>query len=512
MVVFGSPVAAGFVVLTAGAAVALTLATLTLAGHLLEISAYARNVVGGLGLGLGVDYSLLLVSRVREEAARDGYGRPAVDRALASAGATIKVSALIVAGAGLSLQAFPQPLLRSIGLAIVLVAGCACFAALVALPALVVILGERLDHGTTPHRRARPAPPEAADPTGRWYAHARRVQARPRRYALIIGATMLAIAAPALTARLTQIDANVVLAGSPDRRVGQTIQRDFPTPSAFTPVYTAVRAPSTPAGRRAVQAYAAALGRLPGAARATAPQQVAPGLWRVDVQAAGGPLTAGAERLVRAIRTTRAPGPAVVGGETAQLVDLRAALAARWPWALLILLAMTLGPLAFATRSAWLPVKTFAMNALTLAAAFGVLVAIFQDGRLEGLLDYTSSGALEAATMTVVAAIAFALATDYGVFLLTRVKEFRDLGLEQSEAIARGLQRTGPIITQAALLLCIALLSLLFARHALVKQVGLGTAVAVALDASLVRAFLVPSLMALFGPAWNWWWPRRSRR
>jgi putative drug exporter of the RND superfamily len=230
------------------------------------------------------------------------------------------------------------------------------------------------------------------------------------------------------------------------------------------------------------------------------------------VTPASAPLAARSERLVRAVRAAGAPGPVLVGGETAQLVDLRAALARRWPLALVLLLVATLGPLAFATRSAWLPVKTFAMNALTLAAAFGVLVVVFQHGRLEGLLDYTSSGALEAATMTVVAAIGFALATDYGVFLLTRIKEFHDRGMPQAEAVARGLQRTGPIITQAALLLCIALLSLLFARHALVKQVGLGTAVAVALDASLVRAFLVPSLMALFGPAWNWWWPRRSRR
>ena len=511
LLVFRSVVAAGFVVLTAGSAVVLTLAALTLAGHLTEISVYARNVVTGLGLGLGLDYSLLLLTRVREEATLDGYGRPAVERALGRAGRTIAVSALIVAGAGLSLLAFPQPLLRSIGLAIVIVAGCACFTALVPLAALLVILGARINSGTLPRWRAGVGSTNRDSERGWWYTLARRVQARPSRYALVAGAIMLALAAPLTGVHLTQIDANVVPASSPDRQVTEAINRDFPLPGALAPVYAAIRAPGTPAAAQRVRAYAETLSRLPGVTRTAAPSRIAPRLWRVDVIPSGDPLGSRAEQIVRTVRAARAPFPTVVGGEAAQLVDLRGGLAARWPWALLILVVATLTPLGAATRSAWLPVKTLVLNALTLAAAFGVLVFFFQDGRLESLLRYSSSGALEAATMTVVAAIAFALATDYGVFLLTRIKEFRDHGLAQEEAIARGLQRTGPVISQAALLLCVALLSLVFARHALVKEVGVGTAVAVALDATLVRALLVPSVMALFGPAWNWW-PGRDRR
>lgn len=507
-VFFRSAVAALFVTLVGGLTVLLTFALLTLLAHATEISAYTRNVVSGLGLGLGVDYSLLLVTRLREEAAHDGYGRPALERTLDTAGRTITVSAVIVAGAGASLLAFPQPLLRSIGVAVILVALCARLAAGGPLVALLALLGPRINALTLPRWRERLASPGQPATPGWLHRHVERVQARPWPYLLAVGGLLIVLAAPVAGIRFTQIDPNVIPKSSSDRQVTERVARSFPEPNALSPVYVALRAPVA-AGPR-LQAFASSLRGLPDAATVSPPALVSQDTWRIDVIPRGSPLGSGAERLVRAVRAAPPAYPTLVGGQSAQLVDLRAGLDRGLPWALVILLASTLGPLAWSTRSALLPAKTFLLNALTLAAAFGVLVFIFQDGRLQGLLGYTTSRALEASTMAAVAAIGFALATDYGVFLLTRIKQERDTGLSDNQAISRALERTGPVITKAAVLLCVALGSLVFARHALVKEVGVGTAVAVIIDAWLVRLFLVPALMRLFGPRWNWWPGSRS--
>jgi uncharacterized membrane protein YdfJ with MMPL/SSD domain len=509
--VFRSAVAALFVVLVGGFTVVVTSGALAALAHFTEVSAYARNVVSGLGLGLGVDYSLLLVSRLREEAVADGYGRPALERTLNTAGRTLTVSAAIVAGAGVSLLVFPQPLLRSIGLAVILVAVCAWLAARLPLTALLLLLGSRVNQGTPARWRDRLTPASRPDRHSWLYRHVQRVQARPWPPTLTGGGLLILLALPITGIRFTQVDPNVVPRSSPDRQVSETIQRAFPTPNALTPVYAAIRAPDTASAAHRLQAYAGELRALPGVGAVGAAEPVGDGVWRLDVVARGPVLGAGAQRLVRTLRAAPALYPTVVGGQSAQLVDLLAGLNRRLTLALVILLACTVGPLAWATRSVWLPVKTAVLNALTVAAAFGVLVLVFQDGRVERLLGYTSSGALEAATMAVVAAIAFALATDYGVFLLTRIKQERDAGFSDDAAVARALQRTGPVLTKAAVLLAVALGSLVFAQHALVKQVGVGTAVAVILDAWLVRLFLVPSLMRLFGPRFNWWPGRHSR-
>jgi uncharacterized membrane protein YdfJ with MMPL/SSD domain len=212
--------------------------------------------------------------------------------------------------------------------------------------------------------------------------------------------------------------------------------------------------------------------------------------------------------LVRAIR--RLPYVSV-GGRTAWYLDTSASLLRNLLYALLVLAATTVVLLFLVTRSAVLPVKAVVMNTLGLFAAFGILVFVFQDGRLEGLLRYRSQGALELTQPVLLAAIAFGLATDYGVFLLARIREAHDAGLANREAVALGLERTGRVVTAAALLFCVAVGSFATSGVLIVKEVGLGIALAVAIDASLVRALLVPSLMALLGD-WNWWAPRRLRR
>ena len=244
---------------------------------------------------------------------------------------------------------------------------------------------------------------------------------------------------------------------------------------------------------------------------AVQPPQAADGLWRIGVVAPGRRLDESAKATVRAVRAVPAPFPVQVGGSTAEFLDQQSALADRLPVALAILALTTLVILFLMTGSVVLPVKTLIMNLLTLSAAFGILKLVFQDGRLEGLLGYTSQGALESSQPILLFAIAFGLSTDYGVFLITRIKEARDGGLSNDEAVAVGLQRTGRIVTAAAILMCIAIGAFVTSEMIFIKQLGLGTALAVLIDATIVRALLVPSLMALLGE-WNWWAPKPLAR
>jgi uncharacterized membrane protein YdfJ with MMPL/SSD domain len=269
-------------------------------------------------------------------------------------------------------------------------------------------------------------------------------------------------------------------------------------PGLDAPLHVAVTSPGV-ARRFAV---------LPGALAVSTPKRLAPRLWSVDVVPRGGATSAQTKTLVRAVRAI--PG-AAVGGRTAWYLDTAASLRAHLPYALAILAATTFALLYFVTRSLVLPLKALLMNLLGLSAAFGVLVWIFQEGRLEGVLDYTSQGALELTQPVLLFAIAFGLATDYGVFLLSRIKEAHDDGLPNREAVALGLERTGRVITAAALLFCVAVGAFATSSILIVKELGVGIAVAVAIDATLVRAFLVPSLMALLGD-WNWWPAGRIRR
>ena len=249
------------------------------------------------------------------------------------------------------------------------------------------------------------------------------------------------------------------------------------------------------------EAYAAAARRLPDAALVL-PRRLAPGAWEVRVSSGASFLEPASQRLVHELR--RLPGDAPVGGSTAQYIDQKHTLGARLPLAIGLLCLVTYLLLYRATRSLVLPLKTLLMNALTLVATFGILVFVFQDGRLEGVLGYTSQGALQLTQPVLLFAIAFGLATDYGVFLLTRIKEAWDAGASNREAVAIGLERTGRIVTAAALLFCIAVGAFATSKVIMVKEVGIGIALAVLIDATIVRALLVPSLMAILG-RWNWW-------
>jgi RND superfamily putative drug exporter len=320
---------------------------------------------------------------------------------------------------------------------------------------------------------------------------------RPVPVAVAATALLVVLSLPFLGVRFTGIDASVLPPRLSSRVVDTAIRREFP-PTALSPVFAVVRGSEGDA-----RAYAAAV----EAPVVQAPRRLGGEAWLVTASSGRPFLDAASQRLVRQMRAL--PGDALVGGSTAQFLDQKQSLGSLLPVAAALLAVVTFVLLWLATRSLVLPAKALVMNLLTLSATMGVLVFVFQDGRLEGLLDYRSQGALELTQPVVLFAIAFGLVTDYGVFLLTRIKEARDGGAPNREAVAVGLERTGRIITAAALLFCVAIGAFATSQIIVVKEIGLGVALAVLIDATIVRALLVPSLMAILG-RWNWWPSTRS--
>lgn len=464
------------------------------------LSIFAVNLVTGMGLGLAIDYSLFMVSRYREELERVGPGAEALRRTLGTAGRTVFFSGLTVSAALASLTVFPLRFLYSMGIAGAIAALVAVAVSLIGLPALLAVLGTKVNALAPPGFRR----PQSG--RGGWYRFSRAVMRRPLPIAAACAVLLVVLGIPFLGIRFTGVDASALPPSASARQVDEAIRRDFP-PAPTDPVVVAVRAP-TNAG---LGAYAARLRALPGAAAVAGPAPAGAGVWRLDVIPQGAALSSSAKHLVQEVRATPSPSPVLVGGGTAGFLDQQTSLRSHLPLALAILCLTTLVLLFLATGSFVLPLKSLVMNVLSLSAAFGLLVFIFQDGRLQGLLQYTSQGALDSTQPILLFVIAFALSTDYGVFLLTRIKEHHDAGVPNSEAVARGLESTGRIVTSAALLFCVAIGAFSTSHITFIKELGVGTVLAVIIDASIVRALLVPSLMELLGE-WNWWAPRRLRR
>ena len=500
---FRSLVAAALPLLVGGLAIVATMVTLRAAAETTSISIFALNLVTGLGLGLAIDYSLFIVSRYREEIARRGAGLEAMRRTMATAGRTVLFSSLTVAGAIASLAVFPQRFLYSMGIGGSLVALLAAAIALVVLPAVLALLGERVN-ALSPaflHRRAeRDARPGAA---GFWYRLSQLVMRFPGRIAAASAGLLIALGIPFLGIQFTSVDAQVLPQSASARQVDDALRADFP-PFRDTPVTLAV-----PGGIDEARALARRAGRLDGVAEVRAPVELGRGVAALEVVSANGPLSDRSEDLAERLRAVE--GSALVTGFTAHHLDLEASLLDHLPLVLAIAALVTFAALFAMTGSVILPLKQILMNALTLSAVFGILVWIFQDGRFEGLLGYTSQGALETTQPLFLFAVVFGLSTDYGVFLLSRIKEAHDAGASNSDSVAIGLERTGRIVTAAALLFSIAIGAFVTSEMIFIKELGFGTALAVLIDASIVRALLVPSLMRLLGN-WNWWAPRPLRR
>lgn len=467
------------------------------------LSVFALNVVTGLGLGLGVDYSLLVVSRFREELRRGATPYSAARRAQLTAGRTVLFSGVTVAVALASLLVFPQPFLYSMGIAGLLVAGLASAVALTVLPAALVVLGPRIDALSLPRwRDGRALRRERRF----WRRLASAITAHPRLGAAAATVLLLLLAVPLTSARFAFADAHALPADASVRRVSERLDQEF-APNRTTPILVALGP--------------AAEGQLPAAQIATVRRELArtAGVAAVgQPEARGGravlrvvsadPAGSDASReLVRRIRALDAPAPLLVGGDTATFLDLRAGILDHLPAALaIVLLAVLLGQLPL-TRSLVLPLKTVLMSALTFLATMGVLVLVFQHGLLEGPLGFHSPGAVGIAESLVVLTLVVAVTTDYAGFMLGRIRESHEGGEGDAEAVSSGLALTGRTVTVAALVLAVAMGAFVSAENVYVKQIGLGVAVAVLLDALVVRVLLVPSLMVLLG-RWNWWLPR----
>jgi RND superfamily putative drug exporter len=504
--VFRGLIAAFLPPLVGGITIVGALLGLRLINTVTPLSIFALDLVIGMGLGLAIDYSLFITSRFREEMARGLEVSAALHRTLQTAGRTVLFSSLTVAAALLSLVVFPLRFLVSMGIGGVLVPLMAASVALLVLPAVLRLLGPRVN--ALALRRGGAGRAERPVVGGFWYRLSALVMRRPGPIAIVSAVVLIALGLPFTGIKFTTVDVSVLPTTESARQVRDALTAEFP---AAAGIASYVVVPAGPDQGAAVAAFADAIGRLPGAALVSKPQFVSKDTWKIDVVPRAGDLADSSQTLVRQIRALPAPFSPLVGGPTVAYMDLQASLAQHLPLAILIVVVATVFLLFLLTGSIILPVKAVVMNLLTLSAAYGILVLIFQDGRLQGLLRYTSQGALESTQPILLFAIVFGLSTDYGVFLLTRIKEGRDAGELNAEAVARGLERTGRIVTAAALLFCVAIGAFATSRIVFIKELGIGTAAGVLIDASIVRALLVPALMALLGK-WNWWAPGPLRR
>jgi RND superfamily putative drug exporter len=493
--VFRGIVAALTPLLVAVVAVAGALLILLGVSEVADISAYSVNVVTMLGLGLAVDYSLLVISRFREERAA-GLDLPeAIERTLATAGRTVAFSGLTVAAALCGLLAFAEPFLRSLawgGIGVVLVA---MVAAVTLVPALLGLWG----------RRVRPGPSAPSD-HGVFYRLSRLVQRFAPLIVVLVAALLILLALPFRHARLQNSGLESLPPSSESRQLFETVDARFPGGGTDPVVVVVESAPGSPL----VADYLRRVEGLPGVARVET-RPTPPPITVLDVVPEGpseGPVATG---LVERIRALERPVAVGVTGPAAFLVDYRDSLTGRLPYALGLIGLATFALLFLMTGSVVVPAKAIVMNVLSLGASFGALVWVFQDGHLSGLLGFDPPGMVDITVPVLIFVFAFGLSMDYEVFLLSRIKEAWDQTGDNDRAVALGLQRTGRIVTSAAALIVVVFLGFAAGELLTIKEVGLGMAIAVVLDATVVRMLLVPATMKLMG-RWNWWAPPALRR
>jgi uncharacterized membrane protein YdfJ with MMPL/SSD domain len=503
---FRGLVAALLPLLVGGFAIVLAFMGLRLIDQFTPISVFALNLVSGMGLGLGIDYSLFVLYRYREELAGGANAHEALERTLRTVGRTVLFSCLTVAAAMMSLLVFPIRFLSSMGIGGAVVVLCGGAVSLLVLPAVLFVLGPRVNALSPAWLQRRAARTARAATDGGWWRLAHGVVRRPAPVALISAVVLLAAAIPALRLQFTSPGANLLPASAESRQVESALAESFPA-NAGEATEIVFKGPHFSAQRLAAAAVGTA-GRL---ASVSPPVYLGRGTWDTVLLPHGSPYSNVQQRLLGRLRALAHPYGALVGGASAFFADQKTAIAARIPLALAILLTLTAGFLFLMTGSVTIPIKAIAMNVLSVSVAVGLQVLIFQDGHLSGPLGFTPLGGLEESSLVLMLVVAFALATDYEVFVIARIKEAHDHGLPDREAIALGIERTGRIVTAAALLFCVAIGALTTSDLFFTKQLGLGAALAVAVDATIIRALLVPSLMALMGK-WNWWAPRWLRR
>ncbi|HEU4866355.1 MAG TPA: MMPL family transporter [Actinomycetota bacterium] len=524
IVVFGSAVAAGLPLGVGGLAVVGTLVVLRILTGFTEVSIFSLNLTTGLGLGLGIDYSLFIVSRFREELAAGASTEQAVVRSVETAGRTVLFSALTVAASLSALLAFPLQIMHSFAYAGSAVVVVAAFGSVVALPAVLGMLGEKVNRFRLVEQRP------VVEGEGFWGNAARFVMKWPVPIAASVIVLLLALGAPFLGVKFGVWDDRVLGESAPSRQVQDQVRSNFSAGEfgALAVVLDDTADPSERSG--GVGEYAASLSKLDGVLRVDAEtgsyaagNQVAPPIPEISqrftsdrstwlsVVPSVEPISPEAEDLVNRVRAVPAPGSVAVGGPSADLVDGKATLFDRLPLALTVIAVVTMVLLFLMTGSVLVPIKAMILNLLSLAATFGAMVWIFQEGHFADFLGFTPTGTLDTTSPILMFCVAFGLSMDYEVFLLSRIKEEHDAGADNVTAVARGLERTGRIVTAAASLLAVVFLAFISSEVAFIKLIGVGMMLAVLMDATLIRATLVPAFMRLAGKA-NWWAPKPLRR
>ncbi|MFD4603283.1 MMPL family transporter [Streptomyces sp. NPDC058464] len=513
VVVFGSVAAASLPLALGGLAILGAFTALRGMTYLTDVSVFSVNVVTILGLGLAIDYGLFMVGRFREEIARGLGVEDAVARTMATAGRTVAVSGVTVAVSLAGLLIFPMAFLRSMGLGGLSAVVVAMVAALTVLPALLAVLGPRVEALSVRRLLRRPptAAPQVEVAHGFWYRLAHSIMRRPVVYATGVLTVLLLAAAPFLRVEFGGIDPRVLPTGTESRVVSETVDRDF-VRNGQVPIEAIVTSPGRAGGRAGLERYVDAVRTVDGVSGAEVTGRSGD-VARVTIMYDGDPISPRSRNLVSRIRAVPAPpgGEALVGGQTAQLADQLDAVGRLLPWMALIIGGAGFVLLFLAFGSVVLPIKAIVMNILSLGASFGALVLIFQDGHLSGLLDFTSTGTLEATQPILVLAVVFGLSMDYEVFLMSRIREEYDRTGDNTAAVAVGLQRSGRIITSAALLILVVIGLFSVSGITFIKLIGVAMLIAVLVDATIVRALLVPATMRLLGNA-NWWAPAPLRR
>jgi putative drug exporter of the RND superfamily len=537
ILVFGSVVAASLPLVIGVMSIIGTFFVLRLLAMLTDVSIYALNLTTALGLGLAIDYSLFVVSRYREEL-RAGYApRAAVSRTVRTAGRTVAFSALTVAASLCAMLVFPIAFLRSFAYAGVAVAILAGLFSVVVLPAILFLLGHRVNALTLWRRSV--TPPEE----GFWHRVAIVVMRRPIPIATAVVAFLLVLGAPFLGLRLSSPDDRVLPESADVRQVHDVLREEFSSEEAGALSVVAPDAPNAVPGlRNQIDAYATQLATMPSVARVDAatgtycgaglaeqlgcepgqlvlPPDTSPrygeftadGAAYLSVIPSVEPVSEAGEDLVHAIRDADAPWDVLVTGQSASLIDTNQSLFDRLPWALGLVAVITAVLLFMMFGSVVIPAKAIVLNVLSLTATFGAMVWIFQEGHLSGLLDFTATGSLNAAMPILMFCIAFGLSMDYEVMLLSRIKEEHDNGADSVRSVAVGLERTGRIVTAAAVLIAVVMIAFATSRVSFIKLFGVGLTLAVLTDAFLIRGTLVPAFMRLAGD-WNWWAPGPLRR
>jgi putative drug exporter of the RND superfamily len=501
--VFRSVVAASIPLLMGVISIVGTLLVLRVMSSFADTSLFALNIATGLSLGLAVDYALLLVSRYREEIGRGGATREAHRRTVQTAGRTALFSGLTVAAAMAALVLMPQRFLYSMAVAGASVALLSALIAILVVPSLLALLGTRIDALSI--RRG----PAVSDTSDRWYRLARGVMRRPVTVALASSALLLAAAAPLLWTTLTGPSAEAVPPGQPSYDAYRYLEAHYPRDVTEAVTVTV----DGPAGPTQLAAFQRRVEAVPGVVRGTPFAVPSDGVAYANFALSGPALSGDSQDSVHAIRDISPPGGAttLASGNTAGFIDQKQSLIEHAPLVVAVVALTTLILLFLLTGSVLLPLKTLLMNTLTLGATLGILVLAFQEGWLDTPLDYTGPAAIEVTSLVFLFAVLFGLATDYAVLVMARIKERYDSGDSNEEAVAIGIGRTGRVITAAALAIAVVFLAFGVSSVFFVKQIAIGMAVGVMIDATIVRALLVPSLMRLLGK-WNWWAPAPLRR